>query len=94
MHRSDHEQAERRADVRNGTISSRAMGGCCEKSVRPGRRPPSEGAAGAIIARMSNDDLQPSEDEITDQVMADAEGGVESSTLDAPDDDTAPAEHE
>jgi hypothetical protein len=38
------------------------------------------------MARMGNDYLQPSEDEVADQVMADAEGGVESSTLDAPED--------
>jgi hypothetical protein len=44
------------------------------------------------MARMSNDYLQPSEDEVADQVMADAEGGVESSTLDAPDDDPDAAE--
>ena len=42
--------------------------------------------------RMSNDYLQPSEDEVADQVMADAEGGVESSTLDAPDDEPDSAE--
>ena len=44
------------------------------------------------MARMSNDNLQPSEDEVADQVMADAEGGVESSTLDAPDDEPDSAE--
>jgi hypothetical protein len=42
---------------------------------------------GANMARMSNDDLQPSPDEIADQVMSDAEGGVESSILDAPPED-------
>jgi hypothetical protein len=41
----------------------------------------------ASMARMSNDSLQPSEAEVADQVMADAEGGVESSTLDAPEDE-------
>ena len=41
---------------------------------------------------MSNDYLQPSEDEVADQVMADAEGGVESSTLDAPEDEPDSAE--
>ena len=44
------------------------------------------------MARMSNDNVQPSEDEVADQVMADAEGGVESSTLDAPDDEPDSAE--
>ncbi len=39
------------------------------------------------MAPMSNDDLQPSPDEIADQVMSDAEGGVESSILDAPNDE-------
>jgi len=39
------------------------------------------------MARMSDDDVQPSPDEIADQAMADAEGGVESSSLDAPDED-------
>jgi hypothetical protein len=42
---------------------------------------------GANMTAMSSDDLQPSPDEIADQVMSDAEGGVESSVLDAPDDD-------
>jgi hypothetical protein len=46
----------------------------------------------ANMARMSNDYLQPSEDEVADQVMADAEGGVESSTLDAPEDEPDSAE--
>jgi hypothetical protein len=41
----------------------------------------------ANMACMSNDDLQPSPDEIADQVMSDAEGGVESSILDAPEDE-------
>ena len=44
------------------------------------------------MARMSNDYLQPSEDEDPEQVMVDAEGGVESSTLDAPDDEPDSAE--
>jgi hypothetical protein len=39
------------------------------------------------MAPMSSDDIQPSADEIADQVMSDAEGGVEASTLDAPEDD-------
>ena len=42
----------------------------------------------ANMARMSNDYLQPSEDEVADQVMADAEGG----TLGAPEDDPDSAE--
>lgn len=46
----------------------------------------------ANMARMSNDNLQPSADEVADQVMADAEGGVESSTLDAPEDEPDSAE--
>ena len=46
----------------------------------------------ANMARMSNDYLQPSEDEVADRVMADAEGGVESSTLDAPEDEPDSAE--
>ena len=41
---------------------------------------------------MSDDHLRPSEDEIADQVMEDAEGGVESSTLDEPDDEPASTE--
>jgi hypothetical protein len=52
------------------------------------------GEVGARIASMSNDFLQPSEDEVADQVMEDAEGGVESSTLDAPDDEPSSAESE
>ena len=39
------------------------------------------------MTRMSKDDFQPSATEIADQLMSDAEGGVESSTLDAPDDE-------
>ena len=41
---------------------------------------------------MSNDQAQPSPDEVADQIMEDAEGGIESSTLDAPDDASDSAE--
>ena len=44
------------------------------------------------MGAMSNEHLQPSEEEIADHVVSDAEGGVESSTLDAPDDETTPTE--
>jgi hypothetical protein len=47
---------------------------------------------GANMASMSDDVFQPSEDEVADQAMEDAEGGVESSTLDAPDDEPDSAE--
>ena len=50
------------------------------------------GEVGANMASMSDDVFQPSEDEVADQVMEDAEGGVESSTLDAPDDEPNSAE--
>jgi hypothetical protein len=50
------------------------------------------GEGSANMASMSNDFLQPSEDEVADQVMEDAEGGVESSTLDAPDDEAGSVE--
>ena len=47
------------------------------------------------MARMSSDDIRPSADEVADQVMSDAEGGVESSTLDAPEEeDTSEASDE
>ena len=44
------------------------------------------------MASVSNDFFQPSEDEVADQVMEDAEGGVEASTLDAPDDEQGSAD--
>jgi hypothetical protein len=50
------------------------------------------GEVGANMASMSDDYFQPSDDEVADQVMVDAEGGVESSTLDAPDDEPNSAE--
>jgi hypothetical protein len=43
-------------------------------------------------AAMSNDHAEPSPDEVADQIMEDAEGGIESSTLDAPDDASDSAE--
>jgi hypothetical protein len=50
------------------------------------------GEVGASITSMSNDFLHPSADEVADQVMEDAEGGIESSTLDAPDDSPSSTE--
>jgi hypothetical protein len=47
---------------------------------------------GANMASMSDDYLRQSDDEVADQLMEDAEGGVGSSTLDAPDDEPASAE--
>jgi hypothetical protein len=62
--------------------------GRAEAASRPSRHE----EVSANMARMSNDYLQPSEDEVADQVMADAEGGVESSILDAPEDEPDSAE--
>ena len=77
----------------NACAANPSAGAVCRRRFDPCDRP---AVAPRVDRRyhsaMSNDHAQPSPDEVADQIMEDAEGGIESSTLDAPDDASDSAE--
>ncbi len=75
--------------ARHGPLRWRAVDAVSTRGDRPAVAPR---VGRRDHSAMSNDQAQPSPDEVADQIMEDAEGGIESSTLDAPDDASDSAE--